>query len=116
MGEIRKHKPKTPPGVLIGFELLDAIKLLPDEAAGKFLRAVLEYAAHHKEPHFNNDLALNMLWAMMRQKIDYNNAHYDEISLKKRYAAYRKSQKDMPNEPWTFDEWLEHVEEEEESL
>ena len=54
MSEQRKRTPKKPPGILIGYELLDAIRLLPDKDVGKLMRVVLEYGANNREPSFNS--------------------------------------------------------------
>ena len=115
MGKTRKPKPKTPPCVMIGLELLEAIKVLSDEDVGRFMRAVLEYGAHSTEPHFGDDnLPLRMLWAMTKPKIDANAAHYDKSVLQRRYANYCKHQKELGKPAMDYTEWYEEFETEDE--
>lgn len=92
-----------PPGVMIYFEVADALDLLPIEEKGRLFEAILAYGRYGEMPAFTGTLAA--LWAFIRPRIDRDAAAYREKVLTARYAAYARECKKtgatrLPREAW----------------
>ena len=96
------------PGIMLYFDILDPIRVLPDEDKGKLLIAMLEYGQSGVLPEFTGMLAL--AWGFIKPKIDKDDDSYENSKLQRKYAAFcKKRPKHLPK--ITFDEWLEMDEE-----
>ena len=92
------------PGIMLYFDILDPIRVLPDEDKGKLLIAMLEYGQSGVLPEFTGMLAL--AWGFIKPKIDKDDDSYENSKLQRKYAAFcKKRPKHLPK--ITFDEWLE---------
>lgn len=99
------------PGIMLYFDILDPIRVLPDEDKGKLLIAMLEYGQSGVLPEFTGMLAL--AWGFIKPKIDKDDDSYENSKLQRKYAAFcKKRPKNLTK--ITFDEWLEMTEDERE--
>ena len=97
------------PGIMLYFDILDPIRILPDEDKGRLLVAMLEYGQSGVLSEFSGMLA--MAWGFIRSKLDKDGETYESAKLQRKYAAFCRSRpKDLPK--ITFDEWLKMSEDE----
>ncbi len=80
---------KSKPGVMVYFEIARAIKRLSYEQKGRIFEAILSYAEFGEVPEFD-DIALDVLWPLLTDKIDRDSEKYNNISEVRRNAAYKK--------------------------
>ena len=62
------------PGIMLYFDILEPIRVLPDEDKGRLLVAILEYGKDGTAPEFEGMLAL--AWGFVRPKIDRDLQEY----------------------------------------
>lgn len=92
------------PGVMLYFDILEPIKVLPDEDKGRLLVAILEYGNFGTVPEFTEMLA--MAWGFVRPKIDRDREEYNRSVLRRQYATACRERKKKGEPDITFDEWL----------
>lgn len=100
------------PGIMLYFDILEPIRVLPDADKGRLLVAMLEYGQSGKVPEFDGMLAL--AWGFVKPKIDKDEESYEDSVLQRRYAAFCKKRRkhNLPKIP--FEEWIEMPEYEQE--
>lgn len=92
------------PGVMLYFDMLEPIRVLPDADKGRLLVAILEYGKEGIVPQFDGMLAL--AWGFVRPKIDRDLQEYERTVLRRQYATFCRERK-RKNEPEvSFEEWL----------
>lgn len=96
------------PGVMIYFELIECLKHLTDDQAGKLFRAILHYGATRQELPLTDSLL--PLWPIIRMRLDTDDQRYFKVSLKRRYAIYVRWNKSHGHTPLSYDEWLANPE------
>ena len=92
------------PGIMLYFDILEPIKVLPDAGKGRLLVAMLEYGQSGKVPAFDGMLAL--AWGFVRPKIDKDEEEYNMSVLRRQYATVCRERKRKGEPDITFDEWL----------
>ena len=92
------------PGIMLYFDILDPIKVLPDADKGKLLVAMLEYGQTGTAPVFDGMLAL--AWGFVKPKIDKDSEEYNRTVLKRQYATFCRDRKKKGEPEITFEEWL----------
>ena len=92
------------PGIMLYFDILDPIRVLPDADKGRLLVAMLEYGQRGTVPHFDGMLAL--AWGFVRPSIDRDSETYNRTVLKRQYASFCRDQKRRGEPEITFEEWL----------
>ena len=92
------------PGVMLYFDILEPIKVLPNEDKGRLLEAILEYGKLGIVPEFDGMLAL--AWGFVRPKIDRDREEYNRSVLRRQYATACRERKKKNQPEITFDEWL----------
>ena len=92
------------PGIMIYFDMLGPIRVLPDEDKGRLLVAMLEYGQSGTVPEFDGMLAL--AWEFVKPKIDKDDAEYNMSVLRRQYATACRDRKRKGESEITFDEWL----------
>ena len=92
------------PGIMLYFDILEPIRVLPDADKGRLLVAMLEYGQHGTVPQFDGMLAL--AWGFVRPKIDRDEEAYENASVQRQYAAFckKRNSRNLPKIP--FEEWL----------
>ena len=92
------------PGIMLYFDILEPIKVLPDEDKGRLLVAMLEYGKTGTVPAFDGMLAL--AWGFVKPKIDKDSEEYNRTVLKRQYATFCRDRKKKGEPDISFDEWL----------
>lgn len=92
------------PGVMLYFDMLEPIRVLPDADKGRLLVAILEYGKEGIVPEFNGMLAL--AWGFVRPKIDRDLEEYERTVLRRQYATFCREQKKKNEPEISFEEWL----------
>ena len=93
------------PGIMLYFDMLEPVRVLPDAEKGRLLVAMLEYGQSGKEPEFQGMLAL--AWAFVKPKLDRDGQSYDNAKLQRKYAAFcrQRAARELPKIP--FQQWLD---------
>lgn len=92
------------PGIMLYFDILEPIRVLPDADKGRLLVAMLEYGKEGIVPEFEGMLAL--AWGFVKPKVDKDKEEYDRTILKRQYATYCRDRKKRGEAEVGFDEWL----------
>ena len=92
------------PGIMLYFDILGPIRLLPDSDKGRLLVAMLEYGQSGIVPEFDGALAL--AWEFVKPKIDKDSEEYQKTVLKRQFATVCRDRKKNGEPDITFDEWL----------
>ena len=92
------------PGIMLYFDILEPIKVLPDADKGRLLVAILEYGQSGILPVFDGMLAL--AWGFIQPKLDRDEESYENAKVQRKYAAFckRRTSLNLPKIP--FEEWL----------
>lgn len=100
------------PGIMLYFDILEPIKVLPDADKGRLLVAMLEYGQSGIVPVFDGMLAL--AWGFVKPKIDKDEEAYEDSVIQRQYAAFCKKRRKLNLPKIPFEEWLEMSEHERE--
>lgn len=92
------------PGIMLYFDILEPIKVLPDADKGRLLVAMLEYGQRGIVPEFDGMLAL--AWGFVKPKIDKDSDEYNRTVMKRQYATFCRDRKRKGEAEISFDEWL----------
>ena len=92
------------PGIMLYFDILEPIKVLPDADKGRLLVAMLEYGKFGTVPEFDGMLAL--AWGFVKPKIDKDEQEYNMSVMRRQYATVCRERKKKGEPEITFDEWL----------
>ena len=92
------------PGIMLYFDILEPIRVLPDADKGRLLVAMLEYGQTGTVPVFDGMLAL--AWGFVKPKIDKDEAEYNLSVLRRQYATVCRERKKKGEPDITFDEWV----------
>ena len=95
------------PGIMLYFDILEPIKVLPDADKGRLLVAMLEYGQSGIVPEFEGMLAL--AWGFVKPKIDKDESEYNMSVLRRQYATTCRERKKKGEPDITFDEWLKTI-------
>ena len=92
------------PGIMLYFDILEPIRVLPDADKGRLLVAMLEYGQSGILPEFDGMLAL--AWGFVKPKIDKDSEEYNKTILKRQYATFCRDRKRKGEPDISFEEWL----------
>lgn len=92
------------PGIMLYFDIIEPIRVLPDADKGRLLVAMLEYGQSGTVPEFDGMLAL--AWGFVKPKIDKDSDEYNRTVLKRQYATFCRDRKKKGEPEIPFDEWL----------
>ena len=92
------------PGIMLYFDILEPIMVLPDADKGRLLVAMLEYGKNGTVPTFDGMLAL--AWGFVKPKIDKDSDEYNRTVLKRQYATFCRDRKKKGEPEISFEEWL----------
>ena len=92
------------PGIMLYFDILEPIKVLPDADKGRLLVAMLEYGKCGTVPEFTGMLAL--AWGFVQPKLDRDSEEYNRSVLRRQYATACRDRKRKGEPEITFDEWV----------
>ena len=94
------------PGIMLYFDILEPIRVLPDAEKGRLLVAMLEYGQSGIEPQFDGELGLTLAWGFVKPKIDKDSEEYNKTVLKRQYATFCRDRKRKGEPDISFEEWL----------
>lgn len=102
------------PGIMLYFDILEPIRVLPDAEKGRLLVAMLEYGQSGTVPDFDGMLAL--AWGFVKPKLDRDGETYENAKVQRKYAAFckRRAAVNLPKVP--FEEWLNMTDDERERM
>ena len=102
------------PGIMIYFDMLGPIRVLPDADKGRLFVAMLEYGQNGTLPEFDGMLAL--AWGFVKPKLDRDGETYENAKVQRKYAAFckRRTTLNLPKVP--FEEWLNMSDDERERM
>lgn len=92
------------PGIMLYFDILEPIRVLPDADKGRLLVAMLEYGQQGILPEFDGMLAL--AWGFVKPKIDKDSDEYNKTILKRQYATFCRDRKRKGEPDISFEEWM----------
>lgn len=92
------------PGIMLYFDILEPIRVLPDAEKGQLLVAMLEYGQSGIVPEFTGMLAL--AWGFVKPKIDKDSEEYNKTILKRQYATFCRDRKRKGEPDISYEEWL----------
>lgn len=92
------------PGIMLYFDILEPIRVLPDADKGRLLVAMLEYGKYGTVPQFDGMLAL--AWGFVQPRLDRDSEEYNRSVLRRQYATACRERKRKGEPDITFDEWL----------
>ena len=92
------------PGIMLYFDILEPIRVLPDADKGRLLVAMLEYGQSGTVPEFDGMLAL--AWGFVKPKLDRDDESYKEAKVQRKYAAFCKKRNGLNLPKISFEEWL----------
>jgi len=92
------------PGVMLYFDLMGSLQHLSDKNAGVLFKGIMHYAREGKEPQLS--AAVLPLWALIRSRVDADDAAYREKTWKNKYNAYVRWSKQKGVEPQPYETWL----------
>ena len=92
------------PGIMLYFDILEPIRVLPDADKGRLLVAMLEYGQRGILPEFDGMLAL--AWGFVKPKLDKDSEEYNRTILKRQYATFCRDRKKKGEPEISFDEWM----------
>lgn len=93
------------PGIMLYFDILEPIRVLPDADKGRLLVAILEYGKDGIVPQFDGMLA--MAWGFIQPKLDRDGESYENTKVQRKYAAFCKKRSNLNLPKIPFEEWLE---------
>lgn len=93
----------TRPGIMLYFDILEPLKVLPDADKGRLLTAILEYGQLGAIPEFDGMLA--MAWGFIKPKLDRDGTAYEKAISQRKYAAFIKKLKAQGREKIEMEEW-----------
>ena len=92
------------PGIMLYFDMLGPIRVLPDADKGRLLVAMLEYGQDGVVPEF--DGMLSLAWSFVRPLIDKDGERYEDMKLQREYATFCKKRKRIWMPKISFDDWV----------
>lgn len=95
------------PGIMLYFDILEPIRVLPDSDKGRLLVAMLEYGQDGIVPEFDGMLAL--AWGFVKPKLDRDNEEYKRSVLRRQYATVCRERKRKGEPEISFEEWVRTI-------
>ena len=102
------------PGIMLYFDILEPIRVLPDADKGRLLVAMLEYGQTGTLPEF--DGMLSLAWGFVKPNLDRDGEAYEKAKVQRNYAAFCKQRKILKRPKVPFEEWSNMTEYERERL
>lgn len=101
--------PRKPQGIVLYKDLLETLYNLPDETAGKLIKAAYIYFSEGKEPQFEVGTLEAAIFPIVRNAINTSlnrdATRQNKNILAGRYRAYKDYETKGGREPLSFEEW-----------
>lgn len=92
------------PGIMLYFDILEPLRMLPDEDKGRLLVAMLEYGRDGIKPELDGPLGI--VWSFVQPKIDKDGERYEDSKLQREYAVFCKKRKRIWMPKILFEDWI----------
>jgi hypothetical protein len=92
------------PGIMLYFEICPCLELMTQKEKGDLLDAMLAYGQTEKEPELSGKLQI--IWPLIRVRLDCDTKRYDKIVIRNQYATYAKAAKKNNEEKLSYEKWL----------
>lgn len=92
------------PGIMVYFDMLDALEEYEAEERGLLFTAMLRYGLYGEIPEFE-DRGMRTIWKSAQQKIDLDGVRYENTCNGRRYSAYHREAKKRGEEPLSREAW-----------
>lgn len=102
------------PGIMVYFDMMGPLKVLPDADKGRLFWAMLEYGKEGTVPVFDGMLAL--AWEFVKPNLDRDEEAYENAKVQRNYAAFCKRRKSLKLPKIPFEEWLNMTEDERQQM
>lgn len=99
------------PGIMVYFDILDALEDYNTEEAGQLFLAMLRYGDTGELPEFT-DRGMRTLWISTKRKLDMDNLRYERTCSNRRYSTYVREAKKRGETLMDREEWAMSMEEE----
>ena len=96
------------PGIILYYEFAPAFRRMRPEQVYQLVIAALDYGETRKEPQIDDPVA-EIIWPLLREKIDTNEKRYEDTCVKNSFNAYMRWCKEKGDEPLPFEEWYATV-------
>ena len=93
------------PGIMLYFEICPCLKLMTQNEKGELLDAMMAYGQSGEEPELTEKLQI--IWPLIRDKLDRDTDRYNRIVIRNEYASYAKSAAKNQEEKLSYSQWLE---------
>lgn len=93
------------PGVMLYFDILEPLRVLPDGDKGRILQAILEYGKDGTDPQLEGMAAL--AWGFIKPRLDRDREEYRRAVLRRQYATACRERKKKNEPELTFEQWLQ---------
>ena len=97
---------KQKPGVMIYFDVIPVFAYLSIEEKGMLFEAILNYAKYGEVPQLSEKLTV--IWPLIQQRLDFDEARYQVTVLKRKYSAYARWEKQNERQPLPYSYWVEN--------
>lgn len=98
------------PGIMVYFDMLDALDEYEDDERGKLFSAMLRYGMYGELPEFE-DRGMRTLWKNVQPRIDADGVRYEQSCRNKSYSVYVREAKKRGEEPLSREAWGEQQDE-----
>lgn len=98
---------KKRPGIIVYFDMYEALKQLSYEQLGRLFLAMMEYGDKGTIPDFGDDCFLRFAWEIARMRIDVDGMSYQEKTASNLYGTYCREAKKKGMEPVSYSFWSE---------
>lgn len=92
------------PGIMVYFDMLDALEEYEAEERGLLFTAMLRYGLYGEIPEFE-DRGMRTLWKNVQPRIDADGVRYEQSCRNKSYSVYVREAKKRGEEPLSREAW-----------
>ena len=100
------RKKNSKPGVMVYFELLGVLPALSDREKGLLFEMILQYGRDGKISQQPKTRMLRSIWGLIKQRLDVDDARYQDVTARRKYAAYVRWSKKKNQEALEYDDWV----------
>ena len=94
------------PGIMIYFDLLEPLAMLSNAEKGVLLQMMLEYGKTGIEPEIKRTKMVEIVWAIVKMRLDFDDETYRTKVARSKYAAYVRWSQKKGNTVLDYDAWL----------
>ncbi len=82
------------PGMMLYWEMFDTLDRAKGEKVKTLLSAMRNFSQYGEIPDFNGDEALDLVWGILQQRIESDNANYEKIVQQRKDAVNSRWEKE----------------------